>query len=222
MATLATVRRLAEISARASYLTIAWGNRLGTPSAKDKQSVLDDIDAQLSELKVTPEERAVIVKPWVGMIRADFFFLFSRVVREFATLKASDLTAKVLATQSREAREAEMAHSALITQWFTETNNFGAIERLETRSLSTVINEYLPVKGGWLSDRELAAFATFERELVRLNDDCAKRGGYTAEAADYYDRYKERQNDKEMAKTTLGGVEVAIEAHGSTLKLYGR
>ena len=29
VATLATVKRVAEISARASYLTIAWGNRMG-------------------------------------------------------------------------------------------------------------------------------------------------------------------------------------------------
>ncbi|UGX97606.1 hypothetical protein G6321_00021710 [Bradyrhizobium barranii subsp. barranii] len=200
VATLATVRRLAEISARASYLTIAWGNRLGTPSVKDKQSVLDDIDAQLSDLKVTPEERSVIVKPWVGMIRADFFFLYSRVVREFAALKASDLTAKIHATQSREATDASMAHSDLITPWSEQTNKFGAMERLETKSLSSVIDEYMPAEGGWLTDKELSAFQAFKGELVRLNDDCAKKGGYTAEAANYYDQYAERQNDKEKAK----------------------
>ncbi|MCP1742388.1 hypothetical protein ABIF65_009914 [Bradyrhizobium japonicum] len=40
----------------------------------------------------------------------------------------------------------------------------------------------------------------FQRRLVRLNDDCAKKGGYTAEAANYYDQYAERQSDKEKAK----------------------
>jgi hypothetical protein len=97
------VKKLASISARASYLTIAWGNRLGTPTAKDKQAVLDDIDAQLTDLKVTSEERAVIVRPWVRMIKTDFFALFTRVVREFATLKNRDLTAKIHATHSQEA-----------------------------------------------------------------------------------------------------------------------
>ncbi|WP_245448792.1 hypothetical protein [Bradyrhizobium ottawaense] len=200
VATLASVRRLAEISARASYLTIAWGNRLGTPSARDKQSVLDDIDAQLSDLKVTPEERAIIVKPWVAMIKADFFFLYSRVVREFATIKASDLTARIHATQSREAQEASMAHSDLITPWSNQTSKFGAMERLERKSLAAVIDEYMPAKGGWLSEKELATFETFKLELVRLNDNCAKKGGYTPEASDYYDRYKEGQNDKAQAK----------------------
>ncbi|WP_245570176.1 hypothetical protein [Bradyrhizobium ottawaense] len=93
-----------------------------------------------------------------------------------------------------------MVHSNLITPWSQQTSKFGAMERLETKSLSTVIDEYMPAKGGWLSDKELAAFDTFKRELVRLNDDSAKKGGYTAEAADYYDRYKEREADKEKAK----------------------
>jgi hypothetical protein len=163
--------------------------------------VLDDIDAQLSDLKITPEERAVIVEPWVRMIRADFFFLFSRVVREYASIKASNLTAKTRGAEDDQgAFDAAIAHSALITPWSQQTSNFGAMERLESKSLSTVIDEYMPVKGGWLSEKELAAFETFKQELVRLNDDCAKKGGYTAEAADYYDRYKGEQAYKEKAK----------------------
>jgi hypothetical protein len=54
------VRKLASISARASYLTIAWGNRFDTPPAREKQAILDEIDNQLAELKVSPEEMADI------------------------------------------------------------------------------------------------------------------------------------------------------------------
>ncbi|PWE81480.1 hypothetical protein XF30_02865 [Bradyrhizobium sp. SUTN9-2] len=169
---------------------------MGTPSTKDKQSVLDDIDAQLSDLKVTPEERAVIVAPWVQMIKADFFFLFSRVLREFATVKSQDLTQKVQTTQSQEARDANMAHSALITPWTQQRNNFNPMERLGVKTLSDVIDEYLPAKGGWLSDKELAAFEAFKKELVRLNAESEKKGGYTPEAASYYDYLKERQIEK--------------------------
>jgi hypothetical protein len=106
LATLANLKRLAEISARASYLTIAWGNRLGTPSAKEKQAVLDDIDAQLKDLKATQADRAVIVAPWVRLIKADFFYIFTQTTRKFATIKASDLTDKIHATQSQEADDA--------------------------------------------------------------------------------------------------------------------
>lgn len=190
------MRKLASISARASYLTIAWGNRLGTPTAADKQAVLNDIDAQLTDLKVTPDERAIIVSPWVRMIRADFFFMFARVVREFATIKASGLTAKIHATPSQETIDASMAHSALITSWSQKNNNFGAMDRLENKSLSTVIDEYMPEKGGWLSDKELAAFELFKQQLIRLDADCERKGGYTVEAAEYYDQNSERQTEK--------------------------
>jgi hypothetical protein len=198
------VRKLAAISARASYLTIAWGNRLGTPTAKDKQVVLDAIDAQLTDLKVTSDERAVIVRPWVQMIKADFFFLFTQVIREFATLKASDLTAKIHATNSKEANDAAMAHSDLISPWSKQNEKFKPMQRLENKSLAVVIDEYMPGKGGWLSEKELAAIEVFKNEIIQLNEDSEKKGGYTAKAADYYDQYSNRQAEK--AKELWGKV----------------
>ena len=132
------------------------GKRLGAPSAKEKQAVLDDIDAQLTELKVTPEERAAIVRPLVQIIEVDFFSLYTRVVREFATLKASDLTAKIHATHMQEATDASMAHSELITPWSQKNNNFEPMKRLESKKLSGVIDDWMPGKGGWLSDKKRA------------------------------------------------------------------
>lgn len=193
---LGKLTRLSAISARASYLTIAWGNRLGSPSAKDKQAVLDEIDTQITDLTVTSEERAIIVRPWVQMIRSDFFSLFSRVVREFATLKSSDLTKKIHAAQSQEANDAFLAHSVLITPWSKKNEKFSPFEHLESKSLSTVIDEYMPVEGGWLSDKELAAIDVFKQQIIQLNADCEKKGGYTAEAAEYYDKNAKQQAEK--------------------------
>jgi hypothetical protein len=86
VATLASLKRLAEISARASYLTIAWGNRFDGPSARERQAVLDEIDNQLAELKVSTEEIANIQRPFVKMVKLDFFFLFQGVLNQYATL----------------------------------------------------------------------------------------------------------------------------------------
>src|SRR5580704_6295919 len=47
VATLSSLKRLSEISAKATYMQMAWGNRLGTPAAKEKQAILDEIDSQL-------------------------------------------------------------------------------------------------------------------------------------------------------------------------------
>ncbi|QWG17240.1 hypothetical protein KMZ68_20010 [Bradyrhizobium sediminis] len=191
------LRRLAAISARASYLTISWGNRLGTPTAKEKQAVLDDIDAQLVELKVTPEERAVIIRPWVKMIKADFFFLFTRVVRGIAPLKTTELVAAMHATQSQAATDASMAHSDLITPWSKKTNaDFKAMDRLENKSLSAVIDEWMPEKGGWLSDKELAAVVLFKKEILKQADDSEKKGGYTKESAEFFDALLKHEAEK--------------------------
>ena len=95
------VRKLASISARASYLTIAWGNRMGTPPAREKQAILDEIDSQLAELKVSPGELADIQRPFVKMVRLDFFFLFRGVLNQYAMLLNTKLTADVREAKDR-------------------------------------------------------------------------------------------------------------------------
>jgi hypothetical protein len=196
VATLANLKRLAQISARSSYLTIAWGNRLGTPSAKEKQAVLDGIDGQLEDLKITPAERAVIVGPWVRLIKADFFYILTQTIRKFATIKAGDLTDKIHATQSQEAHDAAHKHSDLITPWSKRTDEIRLFERLDGETLGALIDDYLPKSGEWLTDKELAAFQRLKAEIVRLYADCEKKGGFTAKAAEFYDKYAEDQKDK--------------------------
>jgi hypothetical protein len=89
-----------------------------------------------------------------------------------------------------------MTHSALITPWSKQNDNFQPLERLENKNLASVIDEYMPGKGGWLSDKELAAIDVFKREIIRLEAGCEKKGGYTSEAADYFDQYSRNQEEK--------------------------
>jgi hypothetical protein len=190
------LRKLSAISARASYLTIAWGNRLGTPPAKEKQAVLDEIDGQLAELnaltklKVSPAELYEIHRPFVKMVRLDFFFLFEHVLSEYAKIINDGLVADVNAAGYPNA---VMRHSELITAWTKRTRrndpHFDPSGDLEKASLEDVLNEYMPRRGEWLSDKELEVMQKFKAEIVRLNTDCENKGGYTAEAATYYDRY---------------------------------
>jgi hypothetical protein len=189
------VRKLASISARASYLTIAWGNRMGTPPAREKQAVLDEIDNQLAELKVSPEELANIQRPFVKMVRLDFFFLFQGVLRQYATIVATELTAYVhKATDASAASAVVMRHSELITAWTKRTLKEDPSADLEKESLEDALNDYVPKSGEWLNDKELAVMQRFKTEIVRLNADCEKKGGYTPEAVTYYDRYSGDHN----------------------------
>jgi len=57
-------------------MTLAWGNRAGTPLAKDKQAILDQVYEQLNALKVSDDEKREITKPYVQMIAADLYPIF--------------------------------------------------------------------------------------------------------------------------------------------------
>jgi len=171
------VRKLAAISARASYLTIAWGNRLGTPPAREKQAVLDEIDNQLAELKVSPEELADIQRPFVKMVRLDFFFLFQGVLSQYATILNTELVADVHAAKDPSvASAAVMRHSELITAWTKRTKKEDPSADLEKESLEDALNEYMPKGGEWLNVKELAVMQKFKTVIVRLNADCEKKG----------------------------------------------
>ncbi|MCA1416171.1 hypothetical protein I6F30_34350 [Bradyrhizobium sp. NBAIM20] len=131
------------------------------------------------------------------MIKADFFFLYARVVRGIAAIKNKELVAAAHATNSQEANEAAMAHSNLITPWSKKTNaDFKAMDRLENKSLAEVIDEWMPEKGGWLSDKELAAVAAFKAELLKQAADSEKKGGYTRDAANYFDALSKLETEK--------------------------
>ncbi len=67
---------------------------------------------------------------------------------------------------------------------------------LEAKGLSKVIDEYMPEKGDWLSDKELAVFETYKQEIARLNADCEMKGGYTPAAAEYFDKWSNEQPEK--------------------------
>jgi hypothetical protein len=178
VATLASLKRLAEISSRASYLTIAWGNRMGTPPARDKQAVLDEIDKQLAELKVSPEELANIQRPFVKMVRLDFFFLFQGVLNQYAGILNAKLVADVHEAKDPSAASAVvMRHSDLITAWTKRTQKDDPAADLENQSLEDVLNDYMPKSGEWLNDKELAVIKKFRADIVRLNADCEKKGG---------------------------------------------
>jgi hypothetical protein len=189
------VRKLASISARASYLTIAWGNRLGTPPAREKQAILDEIDKQLAELNVSAEELADIQRPFVKMVRLDFFLLFRGVLNQYATIVAAEMTAEI-----HKAKDASLAsavvvqHSELITAWTERTREEALATNLEREPLEDVLNQYIPKSGEWLNDKELVIVRKFKAEIVRLNADCEKKGGYTPEAVTYYDRYSGDHN----------------------------
>ena len=168
---------------------------MGTPPAREKQAILDEIDNQLAELKVSPVELADIQRPFVKMVRLDFFFLFQGVLSQYAKIVNTELVADVHAAKDPSvASAAVMRHSELITAWTKRTKKEDPSADLEKESLEDALNEYMPKGGEWLNVKELAVIQKFTAEILRLNADCEKKGGYTPEAVTYYDRYSGDHN----------------------------
>lgn len=192
---LGKLSRLSQISARATYLQMAWGNRMGTPTAQVKQSVLDQIDAQLSDLKVPEAEQRSIKKPFERMVKLDFYFLFTGVLRQYSALQNTYLVSAVHADPNSTAAQAAMLrHGEFITAWSKKQNDLDPSIKLDRFSLEEVLNDYIPRKGEWLSDVELETFQRFKTEIVNLNAECEAKGGYTKVAAEYYDKYAHDNN----------------------------
>ena len=89
---LAQLRQLAVINAKTTYMETAWGSRLGSPPAKDKQAMLDIVDGQLSALKVSDAERKEIARPFVEFIGIDLHNIYFRVFERLLMLKQQELT----------------------------------------------------------------------------------------------------------------------------------
>ena len=68
-----------------TYMTLAWGIRFGSPSAVDKQELLDEADAQLRALNVDEAERKQIAKPLVALVGVDLYTIYSQVMERFVS-----------------------------------------------------------------------------------------------------------------------------------------
>ncbi len=129
------------------------------------------------------------------MVRLDFFFLFQGVLRQYATIINTELTADVHNAKDPSAASAVVRrHSDLITAWTNRTKKEDPSADLKKESLEDALNEYVPKSGEWLNEKELAVMQKFKTEIVRMNADCEKKGGYNPEAVTYYDRYSGDHN----------------------------
>lgn len=195
---LGKLTRLSQISASATYMQMAWGNRMGTPSVKDKQKILDDIDAQLVDLKVNPAELLALKKPFVQMIGFDFYNLYMGVLRSYAGLKNNDLTAA--ASQNPANSEAVFEHSRKITPWSSRVNSVNPFDRLDTFSFEEELDRVTPVQDEWLNENERKVIVGFKNQLVSIFGGCRQKGGYTTEAASFYDDYHDGEGQQRKAK----------------------
>jgi hypothetical protein len=190
------LKRLSAISAKSTYMQMAWANRLDGPTAKTKQAVLDEIDSQLSDLQVSRGDRREITRPFVRGIGFDFYMLFTGTIRQYAALKNKALVARASNNYNPENTDAVMLHSDRITAWSKRIENENTFQRLETYKLEDEVENYIPKPGEWFDENEIKIAEQFRDEIIKLYNACDERGGFTPEAAEYYDRYSEHNETK--------------------------
>jgi hypothetical protein len=199
------LKRLSAISAKSTYLNMAWSNRMGSPSAKEKQAVLDEVESQLIDLKVSPEERAEIARPFVRIIGFDLYMAFGRTIQSYGAPKGRKLQALANASQTVEHRDAVEEHTRRITAWSKRTAEENPITRLNTYDLKTELDREMPTPDEWLNERERRIAQRFEQQILDLYAGCEKKGGFTPEAADFYDKYSDNseRNAQELFQQAL-------------------
>jgi hypothetical protein len=184
----ARLKQLAVINAKVTYLTMAWENRMGSPTAKDKQAVLDEVDQQLVALKVSDEERRDIKKPLVQMIGLDLNNIYSQVMERFLYWKRKDLTQLANREQSEEARAALQQFTTDEGEWRAAASGQSPFKELANYDLKKYLIINTPT--ALLDEPQKAIAERFRAEILGLYNACQAKGGFTPAAAEFYDTYQ--------------------------------
>lgn len=182
---LAKLRQLAITNAKAVYMNVSWGNRMGSPSAKDKQAMVDEVDAQLRDLKVSADERKALTSTYVRLIGFDLYMTYVQTLQRYWQFKQQAMRQEAAKDSTNEDLKAELERlGAGLREWKPDYQMFG---RLGTVSFDDEIKRVTP--SGWLGEREQRAVNSYRDEMLRLFKGVADKGGFTTEAAAYYDTY---------------------------------
>jgi hypothetical protein len=202
VATLDSLKRLSATSAKSTYLTAAWTNRMDGPTAKEKQAVLDEVNKQLADLNISEQERRDIVRPYVEMIGYDLYIIYTRVFDRYLTWKGGELLRQYSATHSPEAKKALEDFREKPGNWRSRAFGSDVWDGLNSAKLATRLEEATP--NTWLEPNEINAAGALRNDVIRLFKDCETKGGYTTEAADFYDKYHDTAGHDLKLKEMFG------------------
>jgi hypothetical protein len=179
------LKKLAEVNAKVTYMTVAWNNRFGSPKAVDKQRVLDEMDAQLMALNVSDAERRQIAKPLVALIGVDLYGIYSQVMERFVFWK-NTLDSRALNTNaSPETKAAFQKLTYDIAAWRGLNAGKTPGDQLESYDLGASLLRDTPL--ALLNDEQKATAETLRKQILSLYQGCVDKGGYTPEAAKFLD-----------------------------------
>jgi hypothetical protein len=181
---LAQLRRVAVVNAKAVYLNVGKGGRFSSPIAAEKQSMLDEIDAQLKALNVSDAERRELSATYLKIEGFDFYMLYVSTLRRYFQFKKQDMVAQLNKNSENVTLKPEL------DRWRNEEAsfkpNYNLFSQLQTYSLDDELGR---LSMPWLSEQDQKAVNTFRKKILSLYHASQEKGGLTKDAAEYYDRY---------------------------------
>lgn len=183
---LTKLRKLSIANAKLGYTTLAWGNRLGKPKASSKQLILDEMDDQLSNMNVSEDERADIKRSYVRFIGFDFYQLYARLIGYALNRRMEQLQAELVAAPNDENRAAAQEFTTKSSEWRSRLARV-SLEEMPIDGFRQLLHDNTPVNT--FSPEETAALNKTAGEIADLFERSRRKGGYTQQAAEFYDRY---------------------------------
>lgn len=187
---IARLTGMAVTSAKVGYTTLAWGGRMASPYAKDKQSILDEIDRQLIDLKVSNTDRREISKIFVNLVGVDLFLIYRGVMEQVVQEKVRQAQDKLTKEQNPEHQAAYEGAVHQSENWHSDLDRPYFVE-------SFVLSDHLSIPSKMLDDREFGITKGFKDELVAMFNESAKKNGYSDQTAALVDKYRD---ETELAK----------------------
>jgi hypothetical protein len=182
------LNKLAAINARVSYLLMAWGNRMDGPTAAEKQSLLDEVDKQLSEMGMKPEERASIVKPYIQLIGTDLYFIYVQVMERLSKVKNAEVMKAYETNKNETTLAAAQKFSDEVGKWMASKGG-GPYGDVNGYNFESTMRRAIP--HGWLSVQDQETAKHFAEQLIEMFKGCEKKGGATPETTAFIDKYRD-------------------------------
>jgi len=184
---LGKLRDLSVVNAKLAYTTIAWGNRFGNPKASEKQRILDAVDEQLVALNVPADERSGIQQAYIRFIAFDFYRMYVLGI-DYALSRRNEGMLQRLQTEPSDANKAAANHlNTKMNEWRGTMNT--NVEEIPLNAYRKFLHDKAPIDT-FMPD-ETAALNRFADKIADLFEASKQKGGYTDEAAKFYDRYSD-------------------------------
>ena len=155
-------------------MTLAWGNRLGTPSAADKQKLLDDTDAQLRALNVDEAQRMKIAKPLVDLIGVDLYFAYSQVMERLVFWLNNAEDSRFQRDHSPQSVEQHKAFVAKVAEW--RKANAGNTPYRERQSYDLDVYLKREIPADLLNEAQRAKAQAPRERVLALYEGCKGKG----------------------------------------------